>query len=611
MNDKYLIKTTMGDTLTDPGKSIYVQVDNRHFLRKRPYELSVGDMLVFPKPFARAQIEDVEPYLFRSPRYQKAWDIVHETNGNGEHIPRLRTLLIRGMRENGLFGENIDDEEFDRKLMKEGTDFSTQEYQDMETYLREVLVRYPNIHIGSETPQGWLKGHVRAPFNFSATGAGLLEVFGYEINPEFQHWRYKDDDNNGFYFNYRLQNVIRSRIMWYLNECRGTHVGKAAEEDKGEDNISISPEYDIVFQHFFHSISKDLASTRVTGIERLDSNRKIRNAQEHALPLFEGILFDTVQFLDSSRKGVPEVFEDFEVMTAYLEAVTENYDYAIRPIPVEMDDGSRGLEIPSRWETYMCFPYSLPFLLMYFKEELDDNMNELFLDMLRLEGREPRETTTFRENLAMTINDIILDGSMDRHYGYQRGMMMSLLEAYYRVRRSLPPVIHNYCASVIRYKKRHTDFEFGGRTVTGMDGQSYDLQIRNAIPKGRGGKAGRERKNAEKELARMRRHMRNEFDMHFDGDGENTRGGVFLSQALSGALGNRTLVTQGDVDYSPREILARTFRPEMIEGVRRDILKHGVFLRTREHTGNILSEYGLDAIVDQREEDFIWEQFDI
>jgi len=38
MPERYLVSTTMGDSMVDPNSWVYVPVDNRHFVRKRPYK---------------------------------------------------------------------------------------------------------------------------------------------------------------------------------------------------------------------------------------------------------------------------------------------------------------------------------------------------------------------------------------------------------------------------------------------------------------------------------------------------------------------------------------------------------------------------------------------
>ncbi len=84
----------MGKSLVDSENYVYVQVNNKEFIRKRPYDLRKGEMIVFEKPFTTTSLEDVEPYLERSPRYAHAVDVLHEKNSRNERITKLRAYLV-------------------------------------------------------------------------------------------------------------------------------------------------------------------------------------------------------------------------------------------------------------------------------------------------------------------------------------------------------------------------------------------------------------------------------------------------------------------------------------------------------------------------------------
>ena len=105
MASKYLVSTTMGDSILDPDNQVYVEVSPSKYLRKSVADINIGDKVIFQKPYAKTKLEDVEPYLPRSPRYAFAKEKIHDTNSRGEYIPRFRALLLQGLCNHGVIDD--------------------------------------------------------------------------------------------------------------------------------------------------------------------------------------------------------------------------------------------------------------------------------------------------------------------------------------------------------------------------------------------------------------------------------------------------------------------------------------------------------------------------
>src|SRR3989344_2967906 len=84
-------------------------------------DLHPGDILVGRDEFIDKTLEDVEPILDQDQRYHRARLSVHEVNRNGDSIPRLRTLLLRGLVNHDATLEST-------ILKEEGDDFGLDQY---------------------------------------------------------------------------------------------------------------------------------------------------------------------------------------------------------------------------------------------------------------------------------------------------------------------------------------------------------------------------------------------------------------------------------------------------------------------------------------------------
>ncbi len=557
---KYLVSTTMGDSVMDPGYETYVQVTREKFLRKVVGDLKPGDMVLFAKPFTRTDLEDVDPYLTRSPRYAKAKELLHDVDSKGDYVPKLRGMLIRGMANAGV----IKTENLESKILYEsGNDFSREEYRTMEDYLVKLLEKDGRQQITAAGVRNWLEGTVIAPRNWS-----LLETLSRNLNPEFSSFHYASEDPAGMYFNYRLYVVLRQGVMRFLNQAKGIKATEGWEE--GDYKISLTPEYQIVFDHFLKDFSTNYATARVTKVAKVDRQRQMEHLKETDRLLGNGIVTKLPLHLKLPQKNFPEVMEDDGILCRYLEAAAEDFDCG----PIETKNGKVN---PTRLTKYTLSRFALPFLLEHFGEELDSRMKTLKAVALsepeKFGGMTVRESTEY----CNRFKDAILLGELDSFLRYDRGTMMRLLEAYFRSHTAIPDRVWDF----LNLAKN--------RALQLIDKQkpANDRELR-------------------REIEREAEKISKKYGLGYNELGQRLNGGSFFSEIMLPPEAKSILMSP--IEYLEAIKQDRDALLKEVESVNSFIArKPGIFLRTRKYTEDILKQYGLARISDLRRQDFLFE----
>lgn len=426
--EKYLVKTTMGNSLLKPSDSVYVKIGNNDFLKKSVYDLNSGESIIFTKPFARTSLEDVEPLLCKSPRYAKADEVIHETNSRGDKIPKLRVMLLRGLAPMaGINSELLED-----KIMKQdGCDFTAEEYNVMASYLHNTM-QNANYNITEWGVMNWIKGDVRAPRKWQAFD--VLKT----INPEFEQFRIYDDNPKSMYFNYRVYVTIRQGIMRFLNKCKGTNTGQDTSEYTSDGKIHISPEYQIVLNHFMGDLSENYATARVTSVSRLDKPRQIIHVQENDKLLCDGILTQGQDFPDLQTTNYEEV--------ATLSYIIDNYfSSALQSFPLEIDFNGRKIPfIPNRRALIPYINYSSAKFMEKYGEGIDNLTRVEMKNIERNKDNWRAVNDNEKINLKDTLNlvalkhiESVLNGDLDLFLGYDRGTFMRLMESAFKTRKAV------------------------------------------------------------------------------------------------------------------------------------------------------------------------------
>ena len=568
---EYLVSTTMGDSTLDPAQQVYVQVTLTHFLIKSAPDLKPGDLVLFAKPYTTTELDDVAPTLVKSPRYAKAREIIHEINTEGEEIPRFRALLARGLAEKGV----ISSDRLEEKIHREGNqDFSKEQYDAMVKFIYDALTFDNEPQMSLVGLRNWLDGSTLYPF----VKRDLLPALQERVNPDFNTFVFASQDPNGIYFNYRLYVVVRQGVMRFLNQARGTV--STEEWKEGENRISLTPEYQIVFNHFLKEMDANYASARViktSKITKIEQRRLLAEGQ-----ISSGIVKRTNQ-LRLPQKTYREVLSDEALLKNYLFAAIEDFEKNVLP--------------PNTYSEILILSV-IPFLLECYSEELDPYMKRLrnkgySSNLGTLIAKEwilsPEDIVTTRElaeRMGHKHKEAILSGGMDSFYGFNRGTIMRLLESLFRVRTAIPNKLHLL----------HRDYDSAPSPNEGL------RRIRES-----------------KKL--LEKYGLDAGSLLFE-DIEN--GGHFFSVVMSdvalseiGLRPPERISRRWHLDtiYSNKETFSRAV--ETIQASRErlhEILRNksdyspGFFL-TRENVRNILRPYGLLEIVDLRKQDFYYEEF--
>lgn len=540
---KYLVSTTMGETLLDPSAETYVHITQNRFLEKSATDLNQGDMVLFSKPYATTSIDDVDPYLIRSPRYSKAKETVHEVNSEGRYIPKLRTMLMRGLADHGVIGG----EDLESKiLMEENRDFSREEYKKMTNHIYNLLNEDPRYSISQDGVRNWVEGRVLFPRNWD-----LLDILSETLNPEFSSFGYGDADQKSMYFNYRLYVTVRQGVMRFLNQARGITPGEKGEE--GEAIISLSPEYQIIFEHFMKDLGANYATARITGIDEIREEEHIKELKKRNKNLEEGIVRKSFQF-GFQQKTYPELFEDTATLTHYLSAIIECFD-------------SNKIDL-GRFDRYALVPGAEPFLLEIFGEGLDEHM--LFVKRMSKGDR--------FESFGYNIKESILTGEMDSFFEFSHGTAMRLIESHHRTRRAIPQKIHEFYAQLIE-----NTIKFGDQ----------DRPISRKI---------------RRDLIRKNEKLRKKYSFNHNEKGSQISGRILFSSYVA----NMIVPNHNELSESPLMVTERLSKEKRLsaslEPSLLDKIDNNLSFFTRENVLNILNQYELAEIIDLRKQDFYFEE---
>jgi len=447
--EKYLVKTTMGNSLLRPNDNVYVKIGNNDFLKKSVYDLNSGENIIFTKPFAKTRLEDVEPLLWKSPRYARANETIHQINSRGDKIPKLRIMLLKGLVP--MVG--LDPELLGDKIMKQGgCDFTTDEYNAMASRLHDIMAN-GNYNITEWGVMNWIKGDVLAPRKWQAFD--ILK----KINPEFEQFNIYDDNPKSIYFNYRIYVTIRQGIMRFLNKCKGEDTGQDTSEYKSEAKIHISPEYQIILNHFIGDLTENYATARVTSVSKLDKSRQIIHVQENDGLLCDGILTDGQNFPDLQTTGYAEV-----VNCSYI--IDHYFSSALQSFPLEIDfNGHRVPFIPNRRALIPYITYSSAKLMEKYGEGIDslmrmeiENIEENKDDIRSVNDDEKINLKDTLNLVALKHIESVLNGDLDLFLGYNRGTFMRLMESAFKTRRAVQDFF-NYKALENNYQRNSGQFK--------------------------------------------------------------------------------------------------------------------------------------------------------
>jgi len=561
----------MGNSVIDSSSNTYVRLPSGSFIKKDTGSLNIGEHILFQKPFATTTIDEVDPYLDGSPRYLKSKEFLHDQNYRGDFVPKLRTYLIKGLADKGIIASNNIDQ---RIYSDSGNEFSRHEYERMVNHIQEILKSHGKSR-SNQSIENWLKGEVIAPNDWKIFDA--LK----DVNSGFGQFVEYSQDSKSMYFNYRLYVVIRQGIMRYLNECRGIH-----EEpyEEGVKRISLFPEYQIIFDHFMKNLNESLAVARITRIERLNNERKVKYIQDTNGFLSDGILTDEFDFAEKNLSTYLDLLRDTEILQFYTFASCEDFEFPIK-------NPYKGM-ISIRAAKNSFAEYVISALEEYFGEEPD---LEMLLYKSILDSK-PSENRMFISHVTNALRDAILEGDMDQFFKFDRGTEMKLFEYHHSLRRSLPK-------DYIKWRVLTMETE---RAKTNPESNPEHFQNVN-------------NKKAKKMMKKMKSEKRQEMDDIVER--LKKKYSIVASPTADYNLPNKRFFTDTlqnkliqfgwkEKSMSIREYFEKEFKrdPKSAKDIYSHLKDHGYEFLCRDEVYEILKKFRLEKIIDLRWQDFILEK---
>jgi hypothetical protein len=553
MQTNYLISTSLGDSILDLDNTCYVQVSDSKFLKKKAYDVNVGDIVCFKKPFAKTTLEDIESFFPRSPRYATAQKTIHESNSAGDYVPKLRTHLIRGLAQQGI----VRTESLEDKILFQDEDFSLQQYDAMSAYLLDLLGKN-GIERSEQAMRNWLHGDTLAPSDWN-----IFRVLEH-INPEFGKFQPYTKEPYSMYFNYRLYRGIRQGVMRKLNEFRGTTEG--SESSNHEDSfISISPEYAIILEHFITDHNLDYAGARVTEVAKILKRAQLDHVMKNNKALGPGIVTETLQSLEARLKDYPSVADDLHVLEKFMEAAIEDY----------MDASKKFENSEPSLHRFIFIEHVLSSTLVYTYESYKEGF-DTELQYFQLFKKYPGKL--LYSEYAKQIHEDMMLGNVDHALDVERGAMLKLFEAGQRLRRLLPD---EYFQCRVLPNDPKPGWE-KGMLLREPKLKAYGFEFKNNhLLKRKGGYFLSELIDKTLELDPKKRIFENS---------------------------TRTLLKQWSCPDPIKKKAAQQFFGPSLKKHASYFFDKGARLRSREEVGNILREYHLGNLIFLREADFLWEK---
>ena len=154
------IITDCGSTFVGSTSTVY----KRHgdfYIPIDAISVNVGDKVIYEKDWiSRRSLEEIDLVLeARSDAYRNARNVLFERNDQGLYIPRLRTMLIRGIGPSSDTLEN--------KVLRNNADFSPSEYRVMVDLAHGVVKQYAkekDIQAPAwNTIANWIRGEIISP----------------------------------------------------------------------------------------------------------------------------------------------------------------------------------------------------------------------------------------------------------------------------------------------------------------------------------------------------------------------------------------------------------------------------------------------------------------
>ncbi|MAH07720.1 hypothetical protein CMI38_05740 [Candidatus Pacearchaeota archaeon] len=554
----YHIQTTAGSVIYRGEDIVTVQTAPHSYLEKRVEDLNTGERVIFDATHTKTTLEDVAPYLGRSPLYDRATDYVFNSNDYKKPVTKFRETLLKSLAQRGF----LEGQDLERVIGGEIGRISPDEYTTFAKYLSETMngsersnpkdAKIPKI----DAIKSWLKGETLAPKDRKIFS--LLEA---RLGDEFNQFTSEPDDQNGFYRNYRIYVSMRQNIMRLLNNWKGTTQKSDQSENGNGSIIDISTELSLIKSQFFNDVDENLKSVMVTKIEKpsYEQREKIK-LKDNALG--KGIIRGEIEKIKDERIDLKSLWQDYFILNSYCQRVFQNLEED------SMNPFYRRIMVSeSALNRLLIRNYEVSDPLMIATEEKDSRMIN------------NRSDSSFVNGLMDKLIDSVYNNDFDVHYSLSKGSVNLLFDTISSVRNSIP-------YDIFRYVRDCHYSSTGGRNA--------------------------DRKNIFQKYGCK-------FDKKGDFIVESS--GVMITDHFKSLMQRRTVDIRVnkkhimDMDVTPQSFFKsnlESYKKMLLGLMQRRTLNNGdLFLVTRSYARDQLKRYGLEGIVDICSEDFLIEDMDI
>ena len=248
------------------GENTHVKIlAGGSIVEKLGRDLQEGDLFVVKRNSVNISREQVFNGLEDSLRYRMARETFSETNSDGRHITKLRTLLLMGLA--GLPPGSLDD-----RVMLQGADFSQDDYSVFAGNLELFVER------SRDTVMEWLHGKTKSPKNWNDLAALV------RINPAFQQLYESYGQPYGFHaatqLYWKIRTVVRSKLKTGHFKFNGDSNGNGNGKDACDDEVQM------VLNKYVRFIDEETIAIRIRSIKEVQRQAK---AAVPEIPIAEGV----------------------------------------------------------------------------------------------------------------------------------------------------------------------------------------------------------------------------------------------------------------------------------------------------------------------------------
>jgi len=456
MDGSQFLSTTAGTWLGGPYSNVWSLVGKK-WIRKKAKDVNIGEQILYQKDYVQTTIEEVEPFLERSPRYAFARDELHEKNKKGIYIPKLRTLLLRGLLSDNENGQLLEE----RIQKNDDIDFSSKEIAEMVEKVSETIISHGYEAPSDITIKNWLEGNTVTPMRpknwiyYNALKMINSEFNDFDIN--------KREIGSKFHSDY-LYTTVRQGIMRYLAVCKNKGKGPKSKEDEenkpnSKDDLyktNLTPEIQATVDFFIKDISKDFVAARVTNARLVHKKGNIdyikRNYPD--ITLSKGVVTEKPEVINIDEMSLQDLKDEDIVLKDCIErGIVEYADKKLfdnfECLKIKKESSVKDYVNRKNFKIYVRDRLIQKFDREYKRNEDIKIVYEIQQRALRRNGhselaeileKRSKKEDGIVEKIVVDLEKSVLKGEIDSYYNFRKGATYDLIESHIMLDKACPAV---------------------------------------------------------------------------------------------------------------------------------------------------------------------------